>query len=299
MEWREKGRWLPVGALLWFAAALGGSAVPVPDVSKMLRQALHDYLPFALLVLPPAAGLLHGSFRLTSRVAGIDAFRATRPLGDRELANVILISAMRACAAAWLVTLASVATLAVGLWRFGPTARVEEIVRAIGTALAEIGAGRVALATCLVAAAGWAALGMVAAIALCGRNWLSMLIFVLPLVVVSAIMIADLADVDLLARAGPTLIVPLGVLVPLGAAAAWTLAVRSRLVPVRAATLAALAWAAGTMLLAWLLSTLFAALLVPGEPWPRWLLLAATGLAAALVLPPAVAPLALRWNRHR
>lgn len=299
MEWREKGRWLPFGALLWLAATVGASSVPVPDTGAMLRQALHDYLPFALLMLPPVAGFFHGSFRLTSRVAGIDAFRATRPLGDRELANVILLSAARACAASWVVTFAGVAALALGLWWFGTAARVEELARGIAATVAGIGAGRVALATCLFATAAWAALGVVAAIALCGRNWLSFLAFVTPLGAVSVILIGDMAGFDLLAHAGPALIVPFGVLLPLGTAAAWTLAVRLRLIPVRAAMLAALLWAASTMLLVWLLPTVFAALLVAGEPLPRWLLLAAPGLAAAVVLPPALAPLALRWNRHR
>jgi hypothetical protein len=296
MEWREKGRWLPFGALLWLAVAVGGSAVPVPETGAMLRQALHDYLPFAVLLLPPVAGFLHGSFRLTSRIAGIDAFRATRPLGDRELANAVLLSAMRACAAGWAATFAGVAALGLGLWTFGNAARVEELARALGAAVGGFGAGRVALATCLAVAAAWAALGLVAAIALCGRNWLSSLAYVLPISAVSVILIADLAGVDLLVHAGPALIGPFGVLLTLGAAAAWTLAVRGRLIPVRAAMLAALVWTASTTLLARLMPTLFAA---PGETLPRWLLLAAPGLAAAVLLPPALAPLALRWNRHR
>jgi hypothetical protein len=116
---------------------------------------------------------------------------------------------------------------------------------------------------------------------------------------VSGILIADFAGFDLLAHAGPALIVPSGVLLPFGAAAAWVLGVRGRLIPVRAAMLAALFWVASTLLLAWLLPRVFAALLVAGEPLPPWLWLAAPGLAAAVVLPHGLAPLALRWNRHR
>jgi hypothetical protein len=139
---------------------------------------------------------------------------------------------------------------------------------------------------------------MVASIALCGRHWLSFLAYLLPITAVSVLLIADLAGVDLLAHVGPVLIGPFGVLLTLGAAAAWTLAVRGRLIPLRAAILAALFWAASTLLLARLLPTVFAPFLEAG-PLPRWLLLAAPGLAAAVVLPLALAPLALRWNRHR
>lgn len=299
MEWRQKGRWLPFGMLLWLAVAIGASALPVPETGAMLRQALHDLLPFALLLLPPAAGFLHASFHLRSRVAGIDSFRATRPLGDRELAHAILLSAVRTWAAGLAATLGGIAALTLGLWRFGNAARAEEIARAIADAVAGIGAGRVALTICLAVVAAWAALGMVVAITLCGRNWLSLLAYVVPIAAVSVIFVADLVDVDVLDRAGPALIGPLGVLLPLGAAAAWTLAVRGRLIPARAAILAAVFWAAGTVLLVRLMPTLFAALLVAGESLPGWALLAAPGLAAAVVLPLALAPLALRWNRHR
>jgi hypothetical protein len=150
-----------------------------------------------------------------------------------------------------------------------------------------------------MAAAAWAALGVVTAVALCGRNWLSFVAFVLPLVAVSGILIGDLAGFDPLAHAGPALVVPAGVLLPLGATATWALGVRGGLIPVRAAMLAALCWVASTLLLAWLLPRVFAALLVAGEPLPPWLWLAAPGLAAAVVLPHGLAPLALRWNRHR
>jgi len=299
MEWRQKGRWLPFGMLLWLTAAVGASAAPVPETGAMLRQALHDLLPFALLLLPPAAGFLHASFHLRSRVAGIDSFRATRPLGDRALAHAILLSAVRTWAAGLVATLAGMAALTLGLWRFGNAARVEEIARAIADAVAAIGPGRVGLAICLEVVAAWAALGMVVAITLCGRNWLSLLAYVVPIAAVSVIFVADLADVDVLDRAGPALIGPFGVLLPLGAAAAWTLAVRGRLIPARAAIVAALFWVAFTVLLVRLIPTLFAALLVAGDSLPGWALLAAPGLAAAVVLPPALAPLALRWNRHR
>lgn len=298
MEWREKGRWFPFGVLLWLIVAVAASSLPTPETGAILGQALHDFLPFAVLLMPPAAGFLHGSFHLTSRFAAIDAFRATRPLGDRELAHAMLLSAARACIAGWAITFAGVAALALGLWGFGTAARVEELARGIAAAVAAIGAGRLALAAGLMVAAAWAALGVVAAVTLCGRSWLSFLAFVVPLVGVSVILIADLAGVDVLPRAS-ALIGPCGVLLLLGTAAAWTLAVRWRLLPKHGAILAALFWATSTVLLVWLLSTLFAALLVAGEPLPGWLLLAAPGLAAAVLLPPALAPLALRWNRHR
>lgn len=299
MEWRQKGRWFPFGILLWLAVAVGASALPVPETGALLRQALHDLLPFAVLLLPPAAGFLHASFHLRGQVTGIDSFRATRPLGDRELAHAILLSAARTWAAGLAATLASITALALGLWRFGNAARVEELARGIADAVAGIGAGRVALATGLGVAAAWAALGMVVAITLCGRNWLSLLAYVVPITAVSVIFIADVADVDLLDRAGPALIGPFGVVLTLGAAAAWVLAVRGRLLPLRAAMLAALSWVAGTVLLVRLMPTLFAALLVAGGSLPGWALLTAPGLAAAVVMPPALAPLALRWNRHR
>ena len=299
MEWRQKGRWFPFGVLLWLAAAVGASALPAPETGAMLRQTFHDLLPFAALLLPPAAGFLHASFHLTSRAVGIDTFRATRPLGDHELAHALLLSAARSCAAAWAATLAGVGALALALWQFGNAARVEELAHAIGGAVTAIGPGRVALAICLAAAAAWAGLGMVTAIALCGRTWLSLLAYLVPIAAGTVLMIADLAEVDLLVHVGPALVGPLGVLLPLGAAAAWTLAVRGRLASRRAAIVAALLWVASTLLLVWALPALFAGLRVAGDPLPRWLLLAAAGLAAAVVLPPALAPLALRWNRHR
>lgn len=212
---------------------------------------------------------------------------------------MILLSAARACAAGWATVLAGVAVLVLGLWRFGNSLRVEQLAGDIGAVVAGIGAGRVALALCLAVAAAWAALGVVAAIALCGRNWLSSLAYVVPLVAAAAIMVAGFAGVDLLVQVGPAVIGPFGVLLPVGAAAAWTMAVRGRLMPLRAAIVAALFWAASTMLLVRLLPALFAALLVAGDALPRWALMAAPGLAAAVVLPLALAPLALRWNRHR
>jgi hypothetical protein len=299
MEWREKGRWIPFAVLVWLATAIAAGAVPVPETGAILRQALHDFLPFSALLLPPVAGFFHGNFRLASRVGGIDSFRATRPLGDRQLAHVFLLSAARACAAGWVTTLAGIAGLALVLWQFGDTVRVEEVGRGIAKAADSFGADRLALTLCLLVAAAWAAVGLVTAVALCGRHWLSLLAFVLPLVAVSSLLIADFAGLDPLAHAGPALLVPFGVLTPLGTAAAWALAVRRRLVPGGAAARAALFWAAGTVLLLWLFPTVFATPLAAGEAPPWWQWLSALGLAAAVVLPPGLAPLALRWNRHR
>jgi hypothetical protein len=299
MEWREKGRWLPFGVLAWLAVTVGAGALSEPNSVATLSQVLHDFVPFALLLLPPAAGFLHASFRLSGRFAGIDAFRATRPLGDGELAHGILLAAARAWVAASLATVAGVAALAVAIWGLGDRDGVAALGRGVAVALAEIGSARVALLALLLLAAGWAALGLVAAVSLCGRNWLSLLAFLLPLVGVSVLLIANIAGFVLLPYVGPAVVAPLGVFLPLGAAAAWTFAVRGHLLPLRFAWLAALVWGASAVLLARPLAGWCATLLAGGGPQPRWLLLAAPGLAAAVLLPPALAPLAVRWNRHR
>jgi hypothetical protein len=151
---------------------------------------------------------------------------------------------------------------------------------------------------CLVLAVAWAMLGLVTAATLCGRAWVVGLGYVLPFVGVGAIVVADSTSYELFARAVPVAVASFGVALPLVTIAAWAVAIRGRLLSLRAAVLAAAIGAGGTALLVRLLPGLGAAFGV-GGPWPPALLLAAPGIVAAVLLPHALAPLALRWNRHR
>jgi hypothetical protein len=141
-------------------------------------------------------------------------------------------------------------------------------------------------------------LGIVTAATLCGRAWVVTLGYLVPFAGVSAIVVADLTSYDLLATGAPAALVSIGVALPLVAAWAWVAGVRSCLLSVRAATLAALLWALGTGILESMLLSLGGAFGL-GSPWPISLWFVAPGLAAAALLAPALAPLALRWNRHR
>jgi hypothetical protein len=84
MEWREKGRWFPFGALLGLVAAAGGHAIEAPETGAILRDVLHDFLPFSLLILTPLAG----SFMVSSTSrAGWPASTRSGPPGRSATAS--------------------------------------------------------------------------------------------------------------------------------------------------------------------------------------------------------------------
>jgi hypothetical protein len=297
MEFREKGRLVAVGAALGFCAAVAASSIPAPDTARLLDASTH-FAPVMLFVLPLVAGSLHGPFDVSRRMSGMDAFRATRPLDDRALAHALLLAASRAAAAGVAIVAAGTALLWLLLWLFGEARLVEALLGTVGSAVARIGAGGAVLLAGLVVLGGWSMLGIVAAATLCGRAWVVTLGYVVPLSAVSAIVVADVTNIELLATGARVALLAFGIVLPLAAATAWVAAVRGRLLGARGAIAAAVAWAAATALLERQLLALGGTFGM-GSPWPFSFWFLAPGLAAAALLPPALAPLALRWNRHR
>ncbi len=299
MEWREKGRLLPIFGFT--GLAINALIVSFPDfeTGPMLRAAF-GFLGLLFLVGPPVAGLLHGRFDLSSAVPTLDRLRATRPLGDRQLAWTLLLASLRSALAAWATTAAGLSLLGGALFLWGDREHVIKVAEGLRQAL--LHAKPIDLALLLVLLLAWAAAGsgLMASLVLSGRNWIIGLFAMAPTVlVVFALMAERIADFDSWRRLLPVAALLVVTVLPLATALCAWLAWRRGYLTGTALLVAGGVWAALSLALALRFPTLRAALASGELPLERTLAWAAPAALSGVVLPLALAPLMLSWNRHR
>lgn len=298
MEWRQKGWILPAisAGLLLALAILGGRT---GHVERVLTP-LSILFVFLLFYTPPLMGCLMGRFQQTSRDASIDVFRASRPLGDTALANVVLTAAALGLAATWgVMVLTGTAILGV-LDLVGEGGQLERAWRMVKGAAVAIGPTDMVLVAAGFLVLTWANMALVASAFLTGRNKVVAALVFVPyglgggaFIVFNALgeeAIGGLFVVAAWILSAAALILTV---------AAFAAARRRRLIGERLPWVAlALALAAGWGF-AWGGGDRVLVIVESGVALERAMLVLGPGLLALAVAPLALAPLALAWNRHR
>lgn len=270
MEWRSKGRFVPL-AVIGMLALLCVIAV-VNRLDSYMVTAAWQSLTAMLLLTAPLVGVCLGH---RSERFDIKPFLATRPLGDTDLAMIVLRHSAMVCGATAILWLVGVA-LIVAVW--GPP---PESLPTAYDATAHL-LPKASIAALICGGLVWTLVGLGAALAM-ARSWFVLAggigAGVLLLVVVCMLPLTDRAVTFVTAAAC------------LGAtAAAYAAAWRRNLVSLRAVV--------GALAVYVLLLVCFLLMLAEGI-MPLEVFLPMVGFSAAPLAPLALAPLALAWNRHR
>ncbi len=300
MEWREKGRMMPVLAVASLAVSVGAAAFSRQGTAELLRS-LFLQIGMLTLVIPFIAGFVHGRFNLSSRHTEVDMVRSTRPMSDRRLAWTLLAAAGRSWTVTWLTMVAGGALVVGGAFALGDRVVVRTMLDQAGQAVANLGAFDLVLISVVAMALGWILMGTVASVTLTGRNALFGYLILAPTVLVLLLSaINHLFSLSLWTR-----ILPGAVTFMVGA------------LPVLAVAVTLSSWRHGHLggrlilrfCLVWLSLSVLLSIRLPmlndvvfgGLGWDldRTLPLLIPALATWIVVPVAAAPLALAWNRHR
>ena len=270
MEWRSKGRYVPMAVigvlvLMWAIALLNGLDV-------YMASAVWESFTFMLLLTSPIVGVYLGH---RSERFEFKPFLATRPLGDGELAMIVLRHSGMVCGVSAIIWLIGVAlTVAV-------MGRPPELLPAPQWVTSYV-VLKALLPVLIFGGMLWTFVGLGAALAMTrGRfvavGWFGA--FALLLIVVCLLPLAGRAILFIAAA---------GCLV--ATVAAFRAGRRRELLSQRHVVGAAVVYALflACFLLEWSEGIMSLDLFLP-----------MVGFAAAPLAPLAVAPLALAWNRHR
>ena len=299
MEWREKGRYVPLLTLFSFGTGLLAGSFPSYETGSLLRTSL-VYLALAIFMAPIATGMLHGRFDQSMSEAGLDRLRATRPVSDRDLALLLFRAALRSVAASWAVALVAV-VLVVGLLRlWGDGERVALVVQGIAEALRHTTSFDLLLLAAVLVGWALAACGCVLSAALSGRNWVLNVFSIAPLASIALLFVAErITGWSAWRGAMPMAVAFVAALLPVALAVSSWICLRERVWSVRTLARGALA----LLFFSVLLLVRFPALrdaMAPGissiERLPLFLVPAAL---CGVFLPFVLAPLMVTWNRHR
>lgn len=302
LEWRLRGWMLPamVGVTLLstagFLALIGRGTAPILQTQVLLLGA-------TLILGPPGAGTLMGKMRLFSHESGLGTFRASRPLSDGQLAGVLLKVGLASLLSAWLTALACFGAVLFALRQWGEARLVDELWHSLSAALEPFDlTTRVALLFLLLAV-GWMNMGLVTAIFLTGRHWIAWLLVEIPYglavvyLILNAFQPAGWVEIlEWIAQAAPWIFGAVALAVP---PLAYGTARRLRLVHSAAPWIALGVWLLAVALLGIHQREWIAQALSSGLALERAVLVLGLGLLALLTAPPALAPLAVAWNRHR
>lgn len=253
------------------------------------------------ILLPPVVGGIVGRFSLDSREAALDPFRATRPLSDVSMAHLFLRLGMRILLLSWATV--AVCTALAGAWLaiggdrrfvFDRIASLGELARAQDVSLLSL----VVLCALLVP---WTSLGLTATVFLTGRN--ALVIAILGVVFGGGFLYVLFSGRISYARLAALLPAVSWVLAP-ALVVAFLWAVRAARRRLDLGPVAALSTIAAWLVLVAVVLALLASLEgrgpgALGMPREAWVVALLVGASTLPVLPVALAPLALAWNRHR
>jgi hypothetical protein len=221
----------------------------------------------------------------------MDRYRATRPLSDRQLANVLLRNGMKSGATALLVT----AVLAVVVYLYGLLSGVPHgqlWARMNSSALASFGGVRSYVLTVFLGGlAGWAGMGFNLTCAATGRHW------IIPTVwlggwagVLGLILLGAQLGEERMADVWNSLPLILSVLAAVATVLCYQQAIARGLLERHHWLIMAGLWGLGAGMLIAALQHLEMTLMT---------VLTLLGWGSLVALPVASAPLAIWWNRHR
>jgi len=296
MEWREKGWMLPalVGGGLATNAALG---LIMQIGTDRALQSLLVYPFVGVLLVPPVVGFMFGRFDMSSEAAGIDPFRARRPLGDRQLAWTFLAAGAFTVVVTWGVGVVGIGLALVGLRFIGDAALVDAALAGVVGAFFSLPPTTIGYLVLTLFGVAWTAMGVTLSITLTGRNWVAAGPYGLVLLAAAA---DRIFGVDILAPSLPWVVAGLVVVAPLVTVAIAVTAVRRGLLS---------GWFVVGIFAAWIADAAFFGEHLPGivealtvvemGGTERFVTLALPAALAFPVLPIVLAPLALWWNRHR
>jgi hypothetical protein len=285
-EWRQKGHLMPIIAAVIHACIMVFS---LAGVISRPGHAFETAIGFSCVFLSLAwfpMGLLFGMRDTSSGKWELGAFAATRPLRDRDLSFATLKAGAASIAATFAVcVLAILPWVVVGSLEDLPGKRVAyQYPLALGY-------------LCGLLLSGWTVMALAACITLTGRKF--------ALAIVLAPFIVFFFGIMTLGTWNPmspgrrealleTLVIFITSGCLLGAFAAFTAAYRKRLIGKGLVFLSVGLW----LLFVVCAVGLWLRFREPSEPmfFPLFLLIVLTALPVA---PPALAPLALSWNRHR
>ncbi|MEM9405018.1 MAG: hypothetical protein AAGA81_03175 [Acidobacteriota bacterium] len=299
MEWREKGRWMPIVCAGSLVSAVLAGGFPTYETGPVLRHALVAFA-LVLIALPPVSGFLHGWFDLKGSIATLDRLRATRPLSDRQLARVLLFSAARAVLVGWCAALLVLVTLFLLTGLLGDREKTLLVVEGIFEAIAHVHLLDLTLFFAVLLS--WAVAGSGSTLALVGsgRDWVIAIFAVGPY----AWILLGLAAERLLGSSLVLEILPWGAgallaAIPLATAVAVVTGWRRGLEDARSLARAFVPYLILNALLI-ARSPFLQRAFAPDEPWlARSAALLVPAALCAVLLPRFLAPLTLGANRHR
>lgn len=244
-----------------------------------------------LTMFPVVGGLMVGSIlgceTWETQRKGMRTFTAVTPVSDARLARSYLLNTVKTSSLFWvlLVTAASVVVL-IGLWRSGTDLTAD--IAGMKTPQ-QLGAMWLPLFLLISFLTTWTGAGLIASLAWTGREWVVgvAVTCAISLILILPIGMHFLVPPESHETAQATVLHAGGILIMGGTLAAFTAAIRRRLINGRSAWLAVSVWAIESVVL-WCF--------LPVAVIYR---LAWTGVLACTVAPIATAPLALSWNRHR
>ncbi|MCL5269794.1 MAG: hypothetical protein M1457_04400 [bacterium] len=287
-ECRQKLYFMPlaIGVFGFFFVLLGALRVSRPP--EMLELLL-GVVVFGPLYGAFFFGLLLGRSGGFGRRARIDTFTATLPVPDRRLSAAVLKTGVTSLLLTWAIGAVWIGIVCQALWAIGEGDTVRHVWREIG--LADHSFRELSAIVTLGVTSAWALLAIGTTLTLTGRP--------AAIGVVAAFIILGLVLPAFAALGGEHVarvyveILSVGTIAfwLLGTFAAYAVALRRGHVGAGLAFSALALWLALT---AWLLFDVSAK---GNIHWPG--LLALLAFAAAVLSPPAAAPLALAWNRHR
>jgi hypothetical protein len=291
-EFWQRGLVLPLVAVVF-----GGGSLVVCLIASGSTQ---GWLTEFLLAVPGlwgfglvGCGFVLGFVNLGRHHALMDAYRATRPLSDADMAWTVLRvaagSALMAAAVGFV--LAGSASLIDQLFARTPLQLSDLRWPSLGTLTGLPAAVVCLLLTTLI---GGTLLGLAASLVLAGRWWLVMLVYVGSVggLLFNAVL-PQLAGDDVASDVRVGLVALLAAACVMGTIWTHASARRHGLIPDSIRPLGLLTWAVSAAVL---LGTLWFTGLAVDVPGRLVLIVAVTSLSAA---PLACAPLALFWNRHR
>lgn len=300
MDWREKGWMLPVCAVAGVTATCAMGLLLSGNTERAV-QSLASYPLIGLLLAPPVVGFLYGRFHGSSDRPDIDPFRARRPLRDDQLAKACFAGATLTLIATWLAGAVSVAS-ALLVWRVVGDAAVVDAQIANGLhAFASLPPQTVLQTALGVLGLTWTVMGTILALTLAGRNWVTGALAVIPVGLVGGDLVGHAAlGVDVLTSVLPVIGAGLLAAAPIATIAFAAMAWKRGFLSTRLLGALASGWLLGAMI--WdvsLVSTLADLADARFTGLERLLALASPAALCLPILPVALAPLAVQWNRHR
>jgi hypothetical protein len=286
-EWQTRGLVLPIAALGFGSLSLISAWF---DPANWLQSWVLS-LPGLLLLGLGINGYFVGMMDGPNLTGELDRYRATRPLSDRQLANLLLRNGLLSGAAALFVT----AVLALVVYHYGLLAGVPHVelwASMTSSPQAPVGGVRDYLLTIVACGlAGWAGMGFNLTCAATGRHWIIPTVWLAGLAwVLGSILLGAQLGEERMAEVWQHLLLVLSVLAAIVTVLCYHQAIARRLLERHHWLMMAGLWILGAgMLIAALQHLEMTAMTV----------LTLVGFGSLVALPVASAPLAIWWNRHR